>query len=372
MQPAPRAASCLALGLALISAAGCKDEPSSLAQMAEQEQAETRASLQYATIPDPTPTPAGVDDALWADLSFYPAGITELGFMPRGVGVFAWIEGNIGAGMLHETCKTVLDSLDRYHMLRLDEDYSGSSTMVFYGEQVDRLAAERCARSVYSAMGRSASWAMERRGSMTVFGKGEDITALNWAQGGDQSVIVFDPDPSAIEGFFRAPETLQDAPLFVRALEGMKIEQGTARVIGLRDFGALLTGKASQGYDVALSFNLIAGQINVELELFYASAAEAAQASEGFDQFIVEVREQAELELFSNEGAREDGLRIAMHPKGELFADPEAKLRPLLELLKKRGEALGYEAMEIEALMGQARAAAGLESAPEAKAQAAP
>lgn len=340
--------------LSLVSGCKAKPKPKPKSKQTAKQGSRVRDSFEYAMVPDVGPVPAGVDETLWADVAYLPKDIVALGLLPRQYSLLAWVDSEIHR--FDPSCQEVLDGIERYYMVQLDPDPQVPQALVFYGK-IDRLVAERCAKSMFRTLGVGEYWEVEHDGTSTVFGAEQVVHALEWAKRGDEIVVAYDPDPALIEGLFEGRGRLEHDASFVDLLVGVTPDDSFAENVGREDFGTLLTGVESSGYRGTFGFDPKHGLLG-QVWLRYDSAEQAKQASAGLDGLIEEFSAVG-VGILVSDGV--DGQRLSFHiePDWSFFAEPEAKLRPLLEIIARRAKAAGEDEPDVEALMSLALQAGG-------------
>ena len=347
----------LALGLVLLApltlvSSGCKskkNKPKALGKGAEDSR--IRTNYEYSMVPEVGAAPTGVDAELWADVAYFPIEVTEIGMVPRVYSMLAWVETNMA--YLDPVCEEVLDGVSRFYTSKLAPAHDTPQTLVFYGK-IDRALVERCAKSMFGVLGLADQWAVQQHETTTIFGNGSTRHVLEWAKRGEEIVVVYDTDAGRIREFFEATKRLEHDASFVDLLVGVERDDAYAEVVGRNDFGSVMTTVPSSGFRGSFGFDPKQGMVG-QFWMRFESGEEATRASAGLDALLAEFNAVG-VGILVSDGVDEDRVALHIEPDWSFFAEPEAKLRPLLEIVARRAEAAGVEPPDVEAIVSFASA----------------
>lgn len=197
-----------AAGLAVLLSA-CGDTASSAGDSSPTVLSHSPSTM--ASTPDPGPAPAGVNEALWREVGWFPAPVAMLSEFtrPDSAAVVRWL----GAVTPKEVvCERALLAVDHYFLAAASAD-GLEPTHVFYGTST-RADIEACA----SLMSFEAPAQVRPDGMLTSIGFGQRRMWLGFTRLGDRTVVVADRVRTRVEAFVGANVGLDHAGPIVDGL----------------------------------------------------------------------------------------------------------------------------------------------------------
>ena len=295
---------------AVAAAFGERDEPSK----APDSQAEAPVVLPLPLAPalsrhDVTlaAAPAGIDEALWRDIGWFPADTTDIsGFVDRESQSLArWAESTIGERF--PACNPLFGSIERtYMMQQADRD---TATNVFYGAmtRAQERACMQVALAAFEVTG-------EQRGDLTIISNHDGpAVRLAWFAR-EQGTVAILEGSAPLEGWVKPVGTLVDQPALVRLVAMADHSRGMWSV-GLRDYGTVFTGLASTGYMMTMTTPAASGEerlLEMTAQLEFESPKAAQQAERGAAAFARDVPGAAELGIVLTVQAEGTWLKTAI------------------------------------------------------------
>lgn len=235
------------------------------------------------------PPPAGIDEALWRDIGWFPADTIDISGLVdhHAQSLPRWLESTVGERF--PACAPLFAGVERTYMMQSAE--SSKATSVFYGSmtRVDERACMQAALGEFGVTG-------EQRGDLTMLSPAEGPgTRLAWFGRDGGNVVILEGD-TPLERWILPVGTLAEQPALVRLVAAVDRTRG-AWSVGLRDYGTALTGVESAGYTMTMKMPPPGGDRRIEMagQLEFATPEAAKQAEAGAAALAREVPGAAEL-----------------------------------------------------------------------------
>lgn len=233
--------------------------------------------------------PAGIDEALWREIGWFPADTTGIGgFVGHEWQSLArWLESTVGERF--PVCNPLFAGIERTYMMQRAD--GGKATNVFYGAMT-RAQERDCMQVALAAFEVTG----EQRGDLTILSNHEGpAVRLAWFAREQGTVVILEGD-APLEGWVKPVGTLADQPALVR-LVALVDRSGAMWNVGLGDFGTAFTGVASTGYMMTMMSPATSGERRFEMsaQLEFESPKVAQQAERGAAAFARDVPGAAEL-----------------------------------------------------------------------------
>lgn len=272
--------------------------------------------------------PAGIDEALWREIGWFPADTTDIGgFVHRESQSMArWLESMVSERF--PACNPLFGGIERTYMMQRAD--GGKATNVFYGAMT-RAQERACMQVALGAFGVTG----EQRGDLTIISNHDGpAVRLAWFAREQGTVAILEGD-APLEGWVKPVGTLADQPALVR-LVALVDRSRSMWSVGLKDFGTAFTGLASTGYMLTMTTPASSGERLLEMaaQLEFESPKVAQQAERGAAAFAREVPGAAELGIVLTMQA--EGTWLKMSIKADLNkADDKAITAWLQQVLAK-------------------------------------